>query len=77
MAVRVIQSPPTTTQPRSLADMTDEELIRLVGPEPAWLERLRSDAEARGLDKITMEEIDAEIEAYRQEKRAAHGKETR
>jgi hypothetical protein len=68
MADRVTTS--AAAKPKSLADMTEEEFSRLVGPPPAWLERLWADAEARGLDKMTMEEIDEEIEAYQREKRA-------
>jgi hypothetical protein len=63
-------------KPKSLADMTDEEFAKFVGPAPGWLERLRSDAEARGLNKMTMDEIDTEIETYRREKRAARRDET-
>ena len=33
------------------------------------LELLRQDAEAKGVDKLTMEEIDAEIAAHRREQR--------
>ncbi len=33
------------------------------------LQLLREDAKAKGLDKLTMEEIDQEIAAYRREKR--------
>jgi hypothetical protein len=57
--------------------MTGEEFAQRDGPPPAWLRRLWADAEARGLDKMTMEEIDAEIEAYRAEKRAARRNEPR
>jgi hypothetical protein len=77
MAVRVTTTQSTAANARSLADMTDEEFARFVGPAPAWLERLRSDAVARGLGELTMEEIDAEIEAYRREKREARRNETR
>jgi hypothetical protein len=64
-------------KPGSLADMTADEFAKLVGPAPGWLERLRADAEARGLDKMTMDEIDAEIDTYRREKRAARQDETK
>jgi hypothetical protein len=33
------------------------------------LDLLQQDAEAKGVDKLTMEEIDAEIAAYRREQR--------
>jgi hypothetical protein len=77
MASHVTASSPAASKPRSLADLTDEEFAQRYGPPPDWLERLWADAEARGLDKMTMEEIDAEIEAYRAEKRATQRNETR
>ena len=39
-------------------------------PPPDWLQALRDDAKARGLDRMTMEEIDAEIDAARRDKAA-------
>jgi len=52
--------------------------IRNVEPRAAVLARgrevlreLQEESVKKGLDKMTMEEIDAEIAAYRQEKRAA------
>jgi hypothetical protein len=71
MADRESTSAAAPVKPKSLADMTDEEFTRLVGPPPAWLEAAWAHAEALGLDKMTMEEIDAEIETYRREKREA------
>jgi hypothetical protein len=71
MAARVTLSYPTTARPKSLADMTDEEFIRLVGPAPAWLATAWAHSRKHDLDKMTMDEIDAEIEAYRREKREA------
>jgi hypothetical protein len=71
MADRVTQPATAPVKRKSLAEMSEEEFTRVVGPAPDWLERLWADAEARGLDKMTMEEIDAEIEVYRQEKRSA------
>lgn len=71
MPTRVKQSSPDIAAPRSFADMTDAEFAQRNGPAPNWLQRLWADSEARGLDKMTMEEIGAEIEAYRAEKRVA------
>ena len=42
--------------------------FRSVMPREDWLEAIWTDARARGLDRITPEEIDAEIDAYRQDK---------
>jgi hypothetical protein len=51
--------------------LTDAE--KPVTPEPKTLaealELIREDARAEGVDKLTMEEIDAEIAAYRREQR--------
>ncbi len=38
------------------------------GPAPEWLEQCWAEAKEAGLDQMTMEEIDAEIAAYRREK---------
>jgi hypothetical protein len=71
MADRLTTSAAPPPKPKSLADMTDEEFAQYVGPAPDWLQRLWAHSEANGLDKMTMEEIDEEIEAYRREKRSA------
>jgi prevent-host-death family protein len=42
-----------------------------VASAPEWLREAWAGAKKRGLEKLTMEEIDAEIDAYRQENRAA------
>lgn len=63
--------PPAETKRTSLAEMTAEEFAAFAGPPPAWLEAAWAHAKANGLDKLTDEEVDAEIEAYRAEKRAA------
>ena len=36
-------------------------------PPPDWLQALRDNAKARGLDRMTTEEIDAEIDAARRD----------
>jgi hypothetical protein len=47
--------------------------IRAVGPEaaPEWLRQSWKSAEALGVDQLSMEEIDAEIEAARRSRRSA------
>ena len=42
-------------------------------PENTALKAMRDEAKRIGLDKLTMEEIDAEIAAYRREKAAQPG----
>jgi hypothetical protein len=55
---------------RSLSE--DEKIsIRTVPvpPAPEWLQDIHQDARRKGLDALTMEEIDAEIAAARRERR--------
>lgn len=49
--------------------MSVQDFIRTVAPPPDWLEKAWSGAKKRGLDKLSPGEIDAEISAYRREKR--------
>jgi prevent-host-death family protein len=49
--------------------MSVKDFIRTVAPPPDWLEKARRGAKRRGLDKLTMHDIDAEIAAYRREKK--------
>ena len=51
-------------------DGRDAFVLTRVEAEVDWLSALQADAKARGLDRMTMEEIDAEIEAYRRDKAA-------
>ncbi len=46
------------------------DFIDTVAPPPTFLKEIWAGAKRRGLDKLTMREIDAEIQAYRREKRA-------
>ena len=46
-----------------------QDFIRIASPPPDWLEKAWSGARRRGLDKLTAQEIDDEIAAYRREKR--------
>jgi prevent-host-death family protein len=48
-----------------------QDFLENVQTAPDWLRHAWEGAKARGLDKLTMDEIDAEIAAYRREKRAA------
>ncbi len=49
--------------------MSVEDFIKTVAPPPKWLEKSWVSAKQRGLDKLTPQEIDAEIKAYRREKK--------
>ena len=44
--------------------------VRAMAPIPEWLEKAWSGAKERGLDRLTPDDIQAEIDAYRREKRA-------
>lgn len=50
--------------------MSVDDYLETIAPEDAALQKIRDEAKRTGLDKLTMEEIDAEIAAYRREKRA-------
>jgi prevent-host-death family protein len=54
--------------------MSVEDFIKSVAPPPEWLEKAWSGAKRRGLDKLTPQEIDAEIKAYRREKKSGSGR---
>jgi prevent-host-death family protein len=49
--------------------MSVQDFIRTAAPPPDWLEKAWSGAKKRGLDKLSAPDIDAEISAYRREKR--------
>jgi prevent-host-death family protein len=50
------------------------DYIKTIAPPPDWLKNLQDEAKRKGLDKLTMEEIDAENAAPRREKRARKAK---
>ena len=47
------------------------DFIDTIAPSPKFLKEIWAEAKRKGLDELTMREIDAEIQAYRREKRAA------
>jgi hypothetical protein len=49
--------------------MSVTDYTKAIAPEDPALTEIRDNAKRIGLDKLTMEEIDAEIAAYRREKR--------
>jgi prevent-host-death family protein len=48
-----------------------EDYLESVVSAPEWLKRAWAGAKRRGLEKLSMDDIDAEIEAYRSERRIA------
>ena len=50
--------------------MSVQDFIRTVAPPPDWLTKAWSGARRRGLDKITLDEINSEIEAERRDRSA-------
>jgi prevent-host-death family protein len=53
--------------------MSVQDFIRTVAPLPDWLAKAWAGAKRRGLETITLEEIDAEIDEHRREKKPADG----
>ena len=52
--------------------MSVRDFIRTAAPAPDWLEKAWRGAKRRGLDKLTSADNDAEIAAYRREKKSAY-----
>ena len=55
--------------------MSVQDFIRIAAPPPDWLQKAWSGAKRRGLDALTPEDINAEIDAHRREKEPASGRE--
>ena len=45
------------------------DFVNTLAPAPDWLKDIQHDAKRKGLDKLTMSDIDAEIAAARRERR--------
>lgn len=45
------------------------DYIDMVAPTPDWLKQIGAEAKRKGLNKLTMRQIDAEIAAARKERR--------
>ena len=56
----------------SVVIMSIRDFVNTIAPPPDWLTKAWSDAKRRGLDKLTIQEIDAEIAAARTETQSAH-----
>src|SRR5713226_5511251 len=50
------------------------DFVKTLAPPPDWLEKSWGSAKRGGLDKLSMDDIDTEIAAYRSEKRARKAK---
>jgi prevent-host-death family protein len=50
------------------------DYVKTFAPPPDWLEKSWESAKRRGLDKLTMKDIDAEIAASRRERRSRKAK---
>jgi prevent-host-death family protein len=50
------------------------DYVKTFAPPPDWLKKSWANAKRHGVDKLTMEEIDAEIAASRRERRARKAK---
>jgi hypothetical protein len=53
----------------SVVIMSVQDFIRTVAPPPDWLQRAWAGAKRRGLDTMTLDEINAEIGAQRRRKK--------
>ena len=45
------------------------DFVKTLAPAPDWLKDIQADAKRKGLDKLTMSDIDAEIAGARRERR--------
>ena len=48
------------------------DFVKTLAPAPDWLKDIQNHAKRRGLDKLTMDDIDAEIAATRRDRRERH-----
>jgi len=56
----------------SVLIMSVADFIKTLAPAPGWLTDIQNEARRKGLHKLTMPEIDAEIKATRRERRERH-----
>ena len=54
----------------SVIIMSVKDYIDTIAPTPNWMKEIGGEAKAKGLNKLTMRQIDAEIQAARRERRA-------
>ena len=51
--------------------MSVQDFVRTAAPPPDWLQKAWTGAKRRGLDALTLDDINTEINAHRSEKRTA------
>ena len=51
--------------------MSVQDFVRTAAPPPDWLQKAWAGAKRRGLDALTLDDINTEINAHRSKKRAA------
>jgi prevent-host-death family protein len=56
--------------------MSVEDYIRTASPPPDWLQKAWDGSRRRGLDRMTMEDIDAEIAAARRDRKRSRAAST-
>ena len=53
--------------------MSVQDFIRLAAPPPDWLQKAWAGAKRRGLDRLTLDDINAEIDAHRRKQEPIAG----
>src|SRR5437879_5897265 len=53
--------------------MSVQDFIRTAAPPPDWLQKAWAGAKRRGLDRLTLDDIETEIDAHRGEKERTTG----
>jgi hypothetical protein len=53
--------------------MSVQDFIRTAAPPPDWLQKAWAGAKRRGLERLTLDDIEAEIDAHRHEKERTPG----
>ena len=53
--------------------MSVTDFVKTLAPAPDWLKDLQDNAQRKGLDQLTMDDIDAEIAAARRERKLQPG----
>lgn len=51
--------------------MSVQDFIRTAAPPPDWLQKAWAGAKRRGLEAVTLDDINTEVDAYRREKEEA------
>jgi len=49
------------------------DFVKTLAPPPDWLKDIQDDAKRKGLDKLTLADIDAEIDAARRDRKQPPG----